>query len=187
MWFFLFFVSCSVKAEKPEAAASFSVFTMALIMLDKRWSLHQGNTNANVVSCRRRQNDFVAINLSIVVICGQNKKLFVWPLPHGNGWGYPGVKRCAVANSSSYSISGEDGQLLPALQGKSKAWLCWAWERDATCMEYWEKKLLLLLLGGFCEEEKMGTDLTGALQEPFLLESSSGVIYICIYIYKVMK
>lgn len=54
-------------------------------------------------------------------------------------------------------------------------------------MEYWEKKLLLLLLGGFCEEEKMGTDLTGALQEPFLLESSSGVIYICIYIYKVMK
>uniref|UniRef100_A0A803Y4B4 Solute carrier family 39 member 11 n=1 Tax=Meleagris gallopavo TaxID=9103 RepID=A0A803Y4B4_MELGA len=108
----------------------------------------------------------------------QNKKLFVWPLPRENGWGYPGVKRCAVANSFPYSISGEDGQLLSALQGQSKAWLCWAWGRDAACMEYWEKKLLLLLLGSFYEEEKMGTALAGALQEPFVLESSSGVIYI---------
>lgn len=48
-------------------------------------------------------------------------------------------------------------------------------------------KEIAAVVGGFCEEEKMGTDLTGALQEPFLLESSSGVIYICIYIYKVMK
>lgn len=64
-------VSCSVEAKKPEAAGSFSVFTTALIMLDERWSLCHENTNANVVSCERRQNIFIAINLSVTVTCGQ--------------------------------------------------------------------------------------------------------------------
>lgn len=173
MWVF-FVVSCSVKAEKPEAAASFSVFTMALIMLDKRWSLHQGNTNANVVSCRRRQNDFVAINLSIVVICGQNKKLFVWPLPRGNGWGYPGVKRCAVANSSHTASLGRTGSSRLLCRARAKRGCAGHGEGMQFARSIGKGNCCCW--GAFVERRRWGQLYAAALQEPFVLESGSGII-----------
>lgn len=61
------------KLRSQKQLPLFSLFTTALIMFDERWSLHRENTNANVVSCERRQNNFIAINLSVTVICGQPK------------------------------------------------------------------------------------------------------------------
>lgn len=93
------FISCSVKAQKAEAAGSFSVFTTALIMSDERWGLYQENTSANFVSCERRQNNLVAINLSVIVSCGRNKSRSVWLLLREATCEYPGIKISLVAGS----------------------------------------------------------------------------------------